>query len=558
MKKIPDYLSSSYLYISIFLLFLSSLAFTGYDVYTDNQALQIPLVHTINDPSLFPNDPFAATLPYYASMLWKIIAIGTRFVSLEQLLLYGFLIERLLVIFAAGQLASAFAPKSRLAIVGAMALFALAPEPILGAGTLVTSYFEQTGLSIAFLLLAITAFYKNNRIYWAICFSIGFNLNSMYGTYAATYFFLTFLCDPEYRHKWKAWTFPLTLAVILSSPAIILTLSAFGRASGNDNLWLMASRFRFSHHLYPLHWRKSVFIEFGILVFLTIAVLYQNRQKTRKLFIHGTAWTIGGIGWLSYAFMAAYIFKSPSMLIMHPARGTDLFYCFAAIALVSLFAIKIEESEKDNNPFWVIVYFASIFFWASIPSYLVFVAIILLSLSFVWEKLFYRGDLIRIAAILTLIVTLLGSYKLYSRGMNLIGTPSRSIMEVADWAKQKTPIEACFLVNPSFGAEDEMFRALSKRSVFVTTKDGSAILWDRSYVEPWAERLKMLGFDITQKPATNEDTDKKIDTLYKDLQDDGVTRLKERYSIHYWIVSNDHLSDFTVVYQNHDYKILSL
>ena len=520
--------------------------------------MQIPLVHTINNPSLFPNDPFAATLPYYASVLWKIIALGTRFVSLEQLLLYGFLIERLLVIFAAGQLASAFASKSRLAIVGAMALFALAPQPILGRGTLVASYFEQTGLSIAFFLLAITAFYKFNRIYWAIWFSIGFNLNSMYGAYAATYFLLTFLCDSDYRHEWKDWIFPLTLSMVLSSPALILTLSSLGRASGNNNLWLMASQIRFPHHLYPLTWSKRVFIEFGILVFLTIGVLYQNRQKTRKLFKDGTIWTIAGICWLAYAFIAAYIIKSPFMLIMHPARGTDLYYCFAAIALISMFAINIEEDEKNNNPFRVIVFFASIFFWASISSSLVFAAIILLSLPFVWEKLISRGNLMRIAAILTLIVTLIGSYQLYYRGMKFIGTPSKSIMEVADWAKQKTPTEACFLVNPRFGAEDEMFRALSKRSVFVTTKDGSAMLWDRSFAEPWAERLKMLGFDITQEPASNKNSDEKIDTLYQNLQDDGVKRLKERYSIHYWIVSNNHLSDFTVVYQNHDYKILSL
>jgi hypothetical protein len=514
---------------------------------------------------LFPNDPYAATLPYYATVLWKILALGTRFVSLEQLLLCGFLIERLLVIFAAGQLASAFAPKSRLAIVGAMALFALAPQPILGAGTLVTSYFEQTGLSIAFFLLATTAFYKRSRIYWAIWFSIGINLNIMYGAYTATYFLLTFLCDSDYRHEWKDWIFPLALSIILSSPALSLTLSSLGRATGDNNSWLMASRIRFPWHLYPLTWKKIVFIKFGILVFLTIALLYQNRQKTRKLFIHGTAWTIAGIGWLSYAFAAAYIFKSPFMLIMHPARGTDLYYCFAAIALISMFAIKIEEDEKNNNPFWVLVFFASIFFWTSISSYLVLVTIILLSLPFVWEKLFDRGNLMRIAAILTLIVILISldnPYRLYRRGMNFIGTPSKSIMEVADWAKQKTPKGACFLVNPSFGAEDDMFRTLSKRSVFVTIKDGSAILWDRSFVVPWAERLKMLGFDISQKPGPTENYEdiigKKIDALYNNLQDASVKKLKEQYSVHYWLVSNNHLSDFPVVYQNKDYKVLSL
>lgn len=358
--------NAAYIFIFI-LLSLSSLAFTGYYVYTDNQALQIPIVHVINDPSLYPGDPYAATLPYYATVLWKIIALGTHFASLERLLLCGFLIERLLIIFAAGRLAAAFAPKSRLAIVGAMAVFALAPKPILGAGTLVASYFEQTALSIPFFLLAIAAFYKQDYIYWAIWFSIGIDLNIMYGAYAAAYFLLTFLCDPDYRNNWKDWIFPVALTIILSSPAIILALSSLGRTAGDKNLWLMASRIRLSHHLYPLGWHKTLFIEFAILVFLTLSVLYQNRQKARKLFIHGTAWTITATSWLAYAFAAAYIFKSPSMLIMHPARGTDLFYCFSAIALTSMLAMKIEEDEKKDNPFWVIVFFASIFFGDQFP-----------------------------------------------------------------------------------------------------------------------------------------------------------------------------------------------
>lgn len=558
MKKPSYYFSSSYLFIFIVLLFLSSLAITGYDVYRDNHALQIPLVHAINNPALFPNDPFAATLPYYPSMLWKIIALGTRFLSLESLLLYGFLIERLLVIFAAGQLASAFAPKSRLAMVGAMALFALAPSPILGTGTLITSYFEQTGLSIAFLLLATAAFHKDNRIYWAIWFSIAFNLNSMYGAFAATYFLLAFLCDSDYRHRWKNWIFPLMLSVILSSPALILTLSSLGRASGNDNLWLTASRIRFPHHLYPLTWGRGTFIEFGILIFSVAAVLYQNRLKARKLFKHGATWTIAGLGWLSFAFIAAYIIKSPVMLIMHPARGTDLYYCFGAIALISMFAIKIEEDEEGHIPFRVIGFFSSIFLWASISSFLILGGVILFSIPLVWENLFSEGNAVRIAMMLTLIVVLIGSYKLYHRKMIFMGTPSKSIMEVADWTKRETPIEACFLVNPSMGEEPEMFRGLSKRSVFVTWKDGAAMLWDRSFAEPWAARLKMLGFDITDETISDKNSEERIDTLWQNLQDKDVKRLSRRYAIQYWIVSNTHVSDFTSVYQNKKYKILSL
>ncbi len=66
------------------LLFVSAVLFAGYRVYFHNQALQLPLVHLINDRSLYPNDPFAATLPYYASVLWWLVAWGRELSRLSR------------------------------------------------------------------------------------------------------------------------------------------------------------------------------------------------------------------------------------------------------------------------------------------------------------------------------------------------------------------------------------------------------------------------------------------------------------------------------------------
>lgn len=96
------------------------------------------------------------------------------------------------------------------------------------------------------------------------------------------------------------------------------------------------------------------------------------------------------------------------------------------------------------------------------------------------------------------LVVLVGTYRLYHRGIKFISTPPKSIKDVADFAKAKTSRNASFLVNPRRGSGWEIFRALSERSVLVTWKDGSAMLWDRSFVKQWSERLKSLGFDIMQ------------------------------------------------------------
>ncbi len=537
----------------IFVLLLSSsLAITGYGVYCGNHAYQIPLVHVLNDPMSYPGDPLAASLPYYCTMLWRCVALGTHFFTLENILFYGFLIERLLLLLAAGYLAMALAPKSRLAIIGAMAFLAMAPCTILGGGMLVAEYFEQTSLSIPFFLLAAASFYRSRRILWAMWFSIGFNLNSMYGAYALAYFLSVFLFDAGYRNEWKRWISPLVLAALLSSPALALTIASVGRTA-DDALWLAAVRIRSPFHLYPLTWDKKVFFNFGVLVLLTVTVLYWNRLRDKKLFRHGTIWTIVAVAWLAYAFIAAYVFKLPRMLLLQPARGPDLWYCFAAISVISTFALRVEEGKSSNNRLMVVALFVSVFLWSLVMHPVLWAGIILLSSGFAWKAIFHKGNPARVATIVVVSVALFASYQLYQRKLSFSsGGPREPIKEIATWAKKTTPADACFLINPTWGSGWQIFRALSRRPVFVTWKDGTAIHWDRSFVHPWSERLKALGFDILHETKPYDDL------FYERLRDDDVKALNERFSIAYWVVTTDHASYLPVAFQNGEYKVLKL
>ena len=125
---------------------LASILITRYEVYAENQALQLPLVHWINNPALYSNDPFAETLRYYASPLWYAVAFGGRFIALEPLLFLLFLLERLLLFYAVGTLAHRFVPKSHLAMVGAMTIFGLGlAGPTLGGNAISHQLFRANG-----------------------------------------------------------------------------------------------------------------------------------------------------------------------------------------------------------------------------------------------------------------------------------------------------------------------------------------------------------------------------------------------------------------------------
>jgi hypothetical protein len=63
-----------------FILFIVYFLSTGYAVYEINQAFQIPLVHLLNNLSLYPNDPLVATLPDYPSLLWCVVAFVAAYI----------------------------------------------------------------------------------------------------------------------------------------------------------------------------------------------------------------------------------------------------------------------------------------------------------------------------------------------------------------------------------------------------------------------------------------------------------------------------------------------
>lgn len=545
------------LHASALVMFGFSVLLTGYRVYFHNQSLQIPLVYLLNDPSLYPGDPFAATLPRYASMLWRAVAWAARAVPLEPLLLAGFLGERLLLVYSAGHLARTFAPGSQLAAVSAMAVFALAPRPLLGGGTLVMNYFEQTGLAIPFLLLALASFHRARPLLWAIVTGIVLNINSLYGAYALSYFGAALLADADYRREWRKWGAALALAVLLASPALLLSAPAMGDGAVDNGLWLAAARTRLPHHLCPSTWSQANFVSFGVLVLLTLALAGRPRGASPRLRRHALVWAGVGVGWVACAF-AADAGGWPAVMLLQPARATDIWCAFAAVAMVSMAAAWL-ESTKVRRPLAGAALAAGVLFWQMrlIPPQVYFIGVLALVWQPVWRRVLGQGSPARLSlALVGLVVTcgVGGAWHRAEQGIPLVGRPSRSMEEVAKWAETHTSPDAVFLINPNWGE----FRALSMRPVYVAWKDGSALLWHRPYASDWAERMRALGYEVRREGPPGRGVVAELDRLYASLSDDSVKRLRQRFPLRYWVVTADHESRFPVAYEQGRLKVLDI
>lgn len=549
------------------ILFVTSLITTGYRVYYGNQAITIPLMQIIRNPGLFPNDPYAATLVNYSAPIWRVLAVFTDFIPVEIILLLLFLFTRALVIFAAGHLALTISPGNTLAAVGAMAFFALWPISLVGHGTLLATYFEQTSLSIAFFLLAAGAFYARRTFWWAFWLAIGFNLNSMYGAYACTYFAAAFLADPDYRCNWKDWIFPILVFGALIAPTVWLTFTAFQTKTGFLDLWLLASQARFPMHLYPRTWPRLEIIIYFFFVIAAGLILYFHRRVLPQLSLQGIIWIAVSIAWVAYAYFAAYSAKSASMLIMHPARATDLMYAFIGISVVTLFAHQI-KLEHPQMRLYTVSLFAALFWQKFIDDYFIIFTLwavisILVYLPATWKSIFRQGKLTRLSNIVILISVLFGLFVFSQPPLsmsltNLMLTPDPQIYEIADWAKANTSTGDMFLVVPNWSE----FRALAQRPVFVTYKDGAAMLWQRDFVEEWVPRMEHMGYDFENPEATGISTKPYLQFVlnffYEDLDDGDIAQLIKGYPLKYWVVSNEHVSRYPVVFTTEDYKVLEL
>ena len=564
----------------------ASVLFTGYHVYCANQDLQIPLVRLLNDPSLYPHDPFAATLPYYASLVWRVVALCARSVPLEPVLLVFFIVARVLAIYAAGNLALALAPRSRLAMAAAMAFIATDPVPIIGGGTILAPYFEQTSLAVGLFMMAMAAFYRRGPVAWAIWLAVGFNCNSLYGVYALTYFGAVLLIGSDHRREWKRWLGSLGLFAMLSIPEIALSAAAFGKGTVSADLWLAACHARVPHHIFLSTWPWIKFVRFTILMLVVACAMRRGRRAAdarRQVF----TWMAVSVAWVMIA-MAAEGLRSPSMLILQPARATDLWSCFGVIALMAVCLGSVEASLPSLGKLrWGGALLALIPFVLFHPvGYAGLVLAVLLVASGCLlpkrrpplpsiQESFPEGESAvrppartpggivstgnRLTVAVAILILAIG-FRAFGERVRITGrlstalviAHSGSIRGVCDWARASTSKDATFLVNPNWGE----FRALSVRPAFVTWEDGSALLWYRPFAVSWSERMQALGCDVTNGRLPGRHINRRFDRLYAALTDSDAFRLAERYYVRYWVVTAMRKSALPVVYRDRYFKVL--
>ncbi|GBC95545.1 hypothetical protein HRbin16_01336 [bacterium HR16] len=533
------------------------------------------MVELLRDPGLYPSDPIRDTLPRYVSVLWWVVAWLSRYFPLEPMELVLFLAARALLFYAVYRLAKALAPGSFLAAASSMAVFALVPQPILAEGTIMVSIFEQSGTAMPFVLLALADFIEKR--YWrsAIWLGIVANLTVMYAAYTTVYLLVIALL-PDYRADWRRWVKSIWLLLAVSLPVIALLMSQGGTAHTDVALWYKANRFRSAHHLFPLAFPLRYWATFLLSCALVGVVCLLTRRSYPLLSRLSVAWLAANGTALSMAFVVAYGVKSLAAAASQPARSVDLLVAPAGVLVACVVSRLLETVLGQPRVVPTLLYLAlwsvSINLWSynshpEIVLFLLVIASFVVIVYSVWRREQKAGEVrssLRYALTICLALTLvIGVFRqLQYSGPRVRFAESSGIYPIALWAQRDTTRDAVFLVPPGDQDGWPSFRALSRRSVFVTWKDGTHILFAPQYTEEWVNRIAAIGFDIRKQKlglrGRSPVDGSNINELYFKLRDEDVKRIASRYRIDYWIVPVEKPSAFPEVFRHGKWKVLQV
>lgn len=256
-------------------------------------------------------------------------------------------------------------------------------------------------------------------------------------------------------------------------------------------------------------------------------------------------------------------------MVLHPARALDLWQLALSLWVLALAARRLDDEASTANLLTLWTTFALLLYVSVVPAG-VWVAVALVAGALITWWIVSRGGgssraLFSAAAIGGLMLVVgVNAVEQSSKRQPMPGDrfgriyqgPALDVLQVAAWARTNTATDVMFQVVPG-SWEWSHFRYLARRPVFVTWKDGSALLWDRSYADDWLERLTDLGFEPDARLQHTEPRHL-LNRHYWRHSDAVRIELAREHGIDFFVVQRKIPSALPVAFKSKHFKVLSL
>lgn len=563
-----------------------SILSTGYRGFGWHHYAHI-LLQKLDQPNLYPNDPFADTAYSFATVYWYIVHWIGQFIPIPIVLFVLFLANRVLVVYAAYCLLRTAFPNNWLATLGGLMVVSLVPRPLVGAGNPIKHLADQTTLAFACTMLGLNAFVNRRWVQSAIWMGIATSMNLMYAIFGMSYLVATFLVDSRFRREWRSILSASPLGLLLGLPGILLVATEAARPVENVRAVWQASELNYAEHffmgIYPF-WIHA------IVVGLFLVALWMARCGASPSDRLMGAWTAVGVGWYLLAWLNPLLIHSLPLLHLHPIRGHDLWVVLVGLYWAGKAAewISVQTGGGMRGIATVSFVLSVATLWNVMlpPSPLRLGAALATwvgvwggSIAFYWLRRTWSPGVAY--ALMAVCLTGLAIARHIREVNYLRQTDSRAVAAIAAWAQQHTSREDVFLIPlVDMGCASQvaplaqvpmapwnLFRAMAQRNVFVTWLDGSGWTYAPWYAATWIERMRALGlhetagleektYQIGSWAVPYLQNMERFRETYLRLNDARVQQLKSSYRIDYWVVPEWVDSAFPVVYRYGCWKVL--
>lgn len=511
----------------------------GYAFGLHNHSIQIPLLNSLHDPSLYPADPLVRAMLGYFSVFWPAMAMITRGLPLEPTFFSGHLLATAAFYAAVWSIARRAFPGDLRAALLAVGLV-LFGESVVGEESLHWFYFSHTPVATAMGAWALCLAMQGRWIVSLALTGLVFDVHAMQAAYVLLMIGAAALSD--LRRAIRPLAVGAIAFALTAAPGVFWMVRSSALGSPDDLASLLRAYFPF--HFFASSFRPDEWVGLAATLALLVSAWIAAPRTTSadRIRLMTAAiivlWMVGGglAEWRPF----------PLLLKLHVFRASSYLCVLTLVLLAGWLSAMWTRSQTGWLPpasvaamtivlaiggatRWLAVGATLPLVWAtgrSIVGALIAIAIAGGLLATFWRlrwpdpleslpvlharQIYGRlvTGVVAAAASLTLwgrlrhVATLatigaLGWLAFESQRGRAADVHQRiaayeSWFDVQRWAGANTNPEDLFLTPP----DCEGFRVYSHRPVVGEWKDGAAVLWDREYAAYWRDWYVAVGGDF--------------------------------------------------------------
>ena len=548
-----------------------------------NHVFQLPTVHRLLAPDLYPGDALVDSLRNYPSVAypavaWLAKALG---VGVQPLYFALWLVERVCLVgmflLIAARFVAGYWGRVFVTLVVSTTGWALLTT-LIGGEHLFSAHLTHTDLAFALQLAALAAWLYRRPVVAAVVAAGALSLNAMTTVHFAAFLALVWLLGEDRwsrRYLWAALAFVLC-ALPFAAQARAAMGGASGAAGDTARFWELLS-IRQGPHYFVNTMDIAALVSLAVVLALIVARRGAD-PWLRRMAIAGVVYVAA---MLIVAPLGVQVWHSKLVVLFHPLRGDKWLFVTLVLA-VPVFLWRQAAAETALATRALLPAIAGLFMLGPRPPLAVLVTLPMLLGVAVLQSTrkpatSREGTVLVITVAATMgaayaalpdhrllgAVLLLGGLAgvlialrprwtrallLGAVGLVALGMVARNSMdlramrldwyradasrpwdEMARWADASTPASARFITPPYL----EGWRCMSRRGTLVEYRDGSAMHWDVGFESGWWERLKALHCDVYY---SEDELGPELAERYLALTPADLVAAADRYDIDYVIM----------------------